>query len=482
MYIKKKDRLLFEQIDNYLQLPSKWEMFINKQYIKHNLIIKKERFKNSCLYYCTNCHILFEDNNIKINGTLKCPNCNNKFLVKSNKLRNYKFNDYIGLLDKYQEYYIIRGFEIVSYYDGHEISNHICEYQRDIYNEMFNDVYQIVNDNVVNYIGGSSIVHREEFNNNWRYYHRYYYSGNSRYIYYPYNIKKLLNNTPYQYSQLWILCKKMEYFDIAYLLREYNPCIELLIKLKLYNLALNPRTFAKGNTFKERFFGLTKDYLPFIQKYNLDVDELETLSIIKYKNIKIIRKLTDEIHNKRDLAEYIDLAKSIKLTDLNLKNSHEYADYLSMCKKLKYDMKDKKILYPNNIKESHDKVLKLYELRKNKVVNNNIQKRYKGLVKNIYKTKKYIIFPAKDYISMIDESSQQNNCVKTYAEKYAAGKCDIYFMRLTSCANKSLVTVEVRNNKVYQKRTKNNEITTKEQDRFLNIWESKILSKEGVKN
>ena len=44
-------------------------------------------------------------------------------------------------------------------------------------------------------------------------------------------------------------------------------------------------------------------------------------------------------------------------------------------------------------------------------------------------------------------------------------------MRKLSDLNKSLVTVEVRDNTVVQKRTKNNEITTKEQDKFLQKWE-----------
>lgn len=94
---------------------------------------------------------------------------------------------------------------------------------------------------------------------------------------------------------------------------------------------------------------------------------------------------------------------------------------------------------------------------------------------NEFKDNKYIIFPAKDFESLVDESSQQNNCVRTYAERIADGECDIYFMRLVKNIEHSLVTVEVKENKVVQKRTKNNQVTSEEQNKFLKKWEKKIL-------
>ena len=52
-------------------------------------------------------------------------------------------------------------------------------------------------------------------------------------------------------------------------------------------------------------------------------------------------------------------------------------------------------------------------------------------------------------------------------------------MRLICDKNKSLVTVEVRNNKIVQKRTKNNKYTTKEQDKFLDKFNRYLKLKEA---
>lgn len=468
MYIKKKDRQLFEEIDNNLSFPNNWNKFISQIRETHNLIIKSKEG-----YHCTYCGFSFNSNK-KINEKCKCPNCKKEFLVKSTRLKNYTFEDNLGLLDKYKNYYILRHFEIQSYYDGNSITTDICEYGRQIFDDDFRLLYEIINSHISSYMGGISIVHNNNIlGEDWRYFGSYYRTLGDCMIYYPYNIKQLLKNTRWQYSQLWTLAKKEQYFDIAHLLFNYHESIEFLIKLKLYKLALHSCFYYKKGNFQDRF-GIDKSFLTYMQKHNLDINELEVLKYSKCKDIRLIRYFKNF-----DLSEFkkynVNLRKLKTLTDINYENSEEYIDYLKMCNTLEYNLKDKRILYPKNIICEHDRILKLYEVNKDKKINNKIKIRSKKLEKNIYQNNKYIIFPASTINAMIDESKQQNNCVKTYCENYANDICDIYFMRLLSNKNKSLVTVEVKDNKVVQQRTKNNQDTTKEQKRFLANWENKIL-------
>ena len=111
------------------------------------------------------------------------------------------------------------------------------------------------------------------------------------------------------------------------------------------------------------------------------------------------------------------------------------------------------------------------------MINNAIIKRGKELSSNIYINSKFIILPAYSLNELQEESTQQNNCVRTYAEKYAAGQCDIYFMRNIKKQDKSLVTVEVKNNRVVQSRIKNNKDPNEKQIKFLEKWEQKVLRK-----
>lgn len=285
-------------------------------------------------------------------------------------------------------------------------------------------------------------------------------------------MKKILKGTGYQYSQVWNYARHKGYFRIRDVLYMYSPTVEFLTKLKLYNL-VGKSYFDNGTTFKERF-GVDKKFLKFMQRNNITYEELEVLKYYQKENIKTIRHFAN-LNIDLIVKFKVDLDILKDKLKVNSNNIHEYNDYLRIASQLEYDMKDKNILYPVNINEAHNRIIKLYEITKSKKLNNGIKKKYKELIKNKYQNKKFIILPAKNISSLINESKQQNNCVKTYAERVANGECDIYFMRLLDSPNKSLVTVEVRNNKIVQKRTKNNERTTPEQDKFLNLWEKKIL-------
>lgn len=471
MYIKVKDRELFKELDRNLTMPARWNDFIEERIAKNNLIIKS---KNK--YTCSYCKYSFEDK-IKINEYCKCPNCNNLYKVKSDKLKHYEFKDELAILDRHKDYYIVREFRMHTDYINKQYKSYCYEYARIIYDSSFNIAEEIVNENVVSTPSGIFISFRNFNSTEWRYFNSYYSILPNQLIYYPYNLKEVLSDRKeLEYSQLWELAKHVDYFDLIYLIKSYNPSVELLTKLKLYNLALCPKSFLHKNTFEERFMGLSKDYLPFIQEYNLDIDELIALSYLKIKDINYIKRCKHlDQRELEELQKYVNIITLLNKTDYNESYSYEYRDYLKIAKKLKLNMKDKTILYPKNIKEAHDKLLDEYKQQKDKILNNSIKRRFKQLKCNEFKDNKYIIFPAKDFESLVDESSQQNNCVRTYAERIADGECDIYFMRLVKNIEHSLVTVEVKENKVVQKRTKNNQVITEEQNKFLKKWEKKIF-------
>lgn len=469
MYIKKNDKELIYQIDCYLKTPKGFNKFLDKISTKHRLIIKG---KNN--YSCGNCGYTFKSNK-KINEECKCPCCKNKYVVKSNKLQHYEFKDWISILDKYSDYWIVRNFELLTIYSNGKYTSNYCEYARQLYDKYFNLYFEITNDNLLNYLGGLSIRHLRIYDSNWKMFSSYYRRLGSDFINFPGNIKRLLNDSKFKYSQLWTLAKNKEYIDLIYLMKNYNDSVELLTKMKLYNLALCPRSFNKKGNFKERF-GVDKKFLKFMQKNDITDSELEFLKYYQKENIKVIKALSNT--NIREIKKYnVDLDKLLKLTDFGTLIADEYNDYLDMANKLHYDMKDKRILYPKEILKEHDKLVKTIETNKNKKVNKTIEKRYKELLKNTFNDNKFIVFAAENVSKLIEESSQMNNCVKTYAEKIAKGECDIYFMRNKDNIENSLVTIEVRNNRVVQKRTKNNMETTDEQNRFISKWERKVLQK-----
>lgn len=468
MYIRKADRKLFRELDEHLTLPKGFYKFVDKVAKKHNLAIKK----GSGRYFCTCCHNFFENKNVRINDGVRCPHCKMKFQVKSGNLRNFTFSDCVGILDKYKEHFVIRYFEVYSVYNGLKFNYDLCEYGRKIFNDYFKEEHEIINNHIFSGIGTCCIRHDGYlYDNNWHYFYSYWKGIGDALTFYPGNIKRVLKGTRYQYSHIWILTKHVEYLDLRSILHLYDESIEFLIKLKLYNLVGYQ---IRGKNFKERF-GVDKEFLPFMQRHNITMDELEILKYYQKKKIKMIRYFSGM--NINEIIRYhIDLDLLLKKTDYMKSLNSEYCDYLRFADQLRYDMKDKRILYPKRILIAHDRLYGLIEINKNQKYVKKIAKRFKELKKNVYKNNEFIIFPASSIESLIDESRMQDNCVKTYAERYANSQCDIYFMRLLDMPNHSLVTVEVKNNKVVQQRTKNNCDTTDEQKRFLKKWEKKVLN------
>lgn len=303
-------------------------------------------------------------------------------------------------------------------------------------------------------------------------------------IVFPNNIKSLLKNTQYKYSCIWDLVKHSTYINLLKLFKNTSELIrvEILTRMKLYNLAANAGEFKSSGSFQE-IFGVSKDYYKFMKRHNITYTQLEILKLLKQKNIKKIKYLEKFLsygENTRDLEEiskYISLDRFIKYAKMHRGKvkTYIYKDYLRFAKALGFDLKNSRYAFPKDLKKEHDILEKQYEIKSKELINKAIVNRAKKLKQNIYQDKKFIIFPAPKLDALIDESSQQHNCVRTYAEKYAKGECDIYFMRDIKNKKKSLVTVEVVENEVIQSRTKYNENTNKIQDKFLHSWEQEVL-------
>lgn len=478
-YIKVAFREILSHLDYYSKLPNGWDEFVDKQKKYHNLIIKSS--KNKC--HCTNCNHDFISTK-KVNEEVKCPNCHNKYLIKRSNLRYYEFKDYLSILEHVNDTFVIRYFELKTIIDAlHEHHSSIVEFAREIPNN--NWYREIVVNNRVSKCQCYIYIHHSDFysSTKWREYTRNY-SLIDYSIVFPNNIKKLLKNTEYKYSCIWEIAKHSSYIDLPkFISNKYDiGKTELLAKMKLYNLALRADEFGNKGSF-QKIFGVSKDYYPFMRRNNITYTQLKILRLLQEKDMKKIRYLEKfvgyggNISDLEEIATYISLDRFVKYSKMHHGNieTYLYKDYLRFAKLLGYDLKNKRYAFPKDLKEAHDKLEKQYKIQSETIIKKAINKRGKELSKNKYQDKKFIILPANSLKSLQNESKQQNNCVRTYAEKYAEGVCDIYFMRDINKQDKSLVTVEVKNNQVVQSRIKNNMNPNEKQLQFLNKWEQKVL-------
>ena len=283
----------------------------------------------------------------------------------------------------------------------------------------------------------------------------------------------MLKNTVYKYSHIWDAKESLNESEICVGNIVYSPIhlkqFEYLIKHKLYNLALDDSYLLKYENKYKEFFNNSK-YLNFMIENN--INKKTDMSLIKFISEKLyyIEKILEiQKINLVELKRYFD--------SQNLSKEYliEYLDYLSIAKKLGLNIKDKKILYPDNLLDEHDKLYTEITILEDPSINKDISKLSSLLELNVYEDDKYIIIPASSIESLVDESTQQQNCVRTYSKRYSNNDVQIYFMRKKEDITKSFVTIEVQNGKIIQARTKFNELPSSDVNLVLKKWEKQII-------
>lgn len=449
MYIRKEIREFINKMPKNMKLPKHWKKFVNENDTEYNLLIKHGK---EC--ECTNCGKYFYSEQVEGRGCWDiCPFCNNQYDVRRSNLKNYFFLYDLAVIDNIDNKLVLRYFEVLRKYKykKRRFKDDIVEYAR-IIPELG---IELVNNRFFKCLSTEKVLHYKEIKK-WRVFtgtnglNQYYKSV------YLENIDEKLNGTIFQYSQIkeaimYLNNTKVNLLRILEKAREY-PSFELLMKMKLFNLALNhPEKFNVKGNFEKRF-GINKEYYNFMKENNISYEELCVLRLIKISNIKIIKKLLDLAHSRIDDLEetynYVDLLKieeySHSQKNFSLQN---YLDYIHNIKRLGIPI-TKKVLFPLNFKEAHDNSVEKVKIVASKEIAQKIKTRYKKLQVNKFQDKNLFIRPAKTLEDLKDEAKQQKNCVyKNYSELYANGITDIYFLRKLENPKKSLVTVEVRNRK-----------------------------------
>lgn len=150
---------------------------------------------------------------------------------------------------------------------------------------------------------------------------------------------------------------------------------------------------------------------------------------------------------------------------------YTYRDYL----RAHHYMNAVPVKYPKALKTAHDIINMNYRTMKDEVLNNNFASsvaKYKDL-EEVSVRGNYVVKVPDSVEDLTKEGSSLHHCVATYARQVAEGSTHILFMRDKQEPDISLVTFEVKNNKLVQARgLANRELTNKEQE-FLDKWLAK---------
>ena len=187
--------------------------------------------------------------------------------------------------------------------------------------------------------------------------------------------------------------------------------------------------------------------------------------IYNWIETSIFSKLINEYgYTAKALLNYCDYCKTFEAfynMDYLLK---ELEDYARMMKEIspKFDK------YPRHFLTTHQIASRNYNRLKEQFEENKFKARINLDMEHTFGDYRFI-YP-KCVQEIKDESVQMNNCVSSYIQKVIDGNCDILFLRYKDSLNKSLVTIEVRDNKIVQALQKYNNPLTKEQQDIVDKW------------
>ena len=153
-----------------------------------------------------------------------------------------------------------------------------------------------------------------------------------------------------------------------------------------------------------------------------------------------------------------------------------YVDYLHMCRRQAYDIKEKSVLFPKNCAAAHDReaerIQKINDAQKNKAFGIA----YAGFARKaaLSNEELQIVCP-KRVNDLVAEGRALHHCVGSYVDRVAEGRCLIVFVRRVEEPEKPYVTVEVRNGKIEQIHGDHNSDPTEEVKKFVDLWSRKVL-------
>ena len=201
---------------------------------------------------------------------------------------------------------------------------------------------------------------------------------------------------------------------------------------------------------------------------------------LDFDKVKHLTGYNVEEHIK-SIVRFVPIEKALDYIDAQ-ENAHlyDYRDYLEECSKLGYDMKKKRILFPENLQEAHKKTSAAVEVAKDHIR----QKEFELGMQKIYDKPEFtdgnlLIRPAKSIGELCGESKALSHCVRTYADRVCDGKCAILFIRKTSDPELPYYTLELSpEGKIVQCRGDHNCSMTDEVKAFVTLWYETVVMKK----
>jgi hypothetical protein len=224
--------------------------------------------------------------------------------------------------------------------------------------------------------------------------------------------------------------------------REYITSLE-----EKYDMESKLVEFTRNNTFSNFIktvfhksrgeIGYVDNFYDFIYKYDVN-------------HLKLVEYLLFECHVSQGINYYTAFA--------------QYKDYYNMCKDMRYERFDK---YPKYLKTQHDIIAMNYKSVNDKLEVQQFEEATKKYQYLEDKLAGYIFISPKNADELVFEGNSLSHCVGSYVRNVSRGRTQILFLRDAKKPEESLITLEVREDRIVQAKGFSNRKPIEEEDTII---------------
>lgn len=191
------------------------------------------------------------------------------------------------------------------------------------------------------------------------------------------------------------------------------------------------------------FLGQAENYMQLIENYN-------------YDNRRLINYLTREVKLQQGIDNPVEALQLLRDTN-------------KMCRDMDVKINEK---YPKSLKKDHDIARLNHKINSDEITEKSFKRitedcKYKKLE---FKNKEFCILSPHKPTDLVKEGDSLSHCVSSYIKDVCDERCKIYFIRDVESPDESLLTAEVRNNKIVQVRGKFNRYPSDTEKMFISQW------------
>lgn len=325
---------------------------------------------------------------------------------------------------------------------------------------------------------------------------------------YAKNLPDALCNTPWEYCAIDSFSRHLHKpisvipFLIAYL---KHPRLEHLVKTGFYAIVSDMAydyhevdCLDESRNRTHQILGIAAEDVSFLRNLDAGLSTLKTFQ--GYAGLKDRQKLLlwqiehDISHDILPILRHMTVHKAMQYLNmqygfLRLRRTRygslryssmqdlvsEYHDYLEICQKLDYDLKNS-LLYPKDLQKSHDKVAHRLKHKDDVKTKRDFIAAYKDISERFcfQKDGLKIICPSVPD-DVISEGHALHHCVGIYIDRVARKECMILFVRKCCEETKPYYTVEIRGKEVIQVRGVGNCAATPEVQGFIDAFKQQVL-------